>query len=403
MQTKTTNDLNLELNLPDQAAIENELVLVESSNISAESISTELKAKADQFVDTLFNLGERELSEQRRYSKSIDTLGDHLEKELQRKSKFLGEPARLLVQSNKDEAPIEVSLQSIYKELKKIDPNQVNLSMSGFRSLLAKLPFIGDPLTEWVLNYLSVGTVIDDMVRSMQSAVSEMKRDNDTLLDDQIAMKELAFKLEDVVRWAMYVDQAISARLESSGDLGEAKKRFIEEEVLYVLKQKIISQMELQNINRQGVLVSESIIRGNKELIRGYENGIKSTMAAIRIAAALAVSLEKQNRNRRVLTAINDYKGKVVRHTGEQLLQNTKDIIAESATAGARIEDLNAGFNAALESFELVSEFKRNLLPKLSADIGSLNEISEKLATAVEKFTDDNSEEKTANSDFLPV
>jgi uncharacterized protein YaaN involved in tellurite resistance len=276
--------------------------------------------------------------------------------------------------------------------------------MSGFRSLLAKLPFIGDPLTEWVLNYLSVGTVIDDMVRSMQSAVSEMKRDNDTLLDDQIAMKELAFKLEDVVRWAMYVDQAISARLESSGDLGEAKKRFIEEEVLYVLKQKIISQMELQNINRQGVLVSESIIRGNKELIRGYENGIKSTMAAIRIAAALAVSLEKQNRNRRVLTAINDYKGKVVRHTGEQLLQNTKDIIAESATAGARIEDLNAGFNAALESFELVSEFKRNLLPKLSADIGSLNEISEKLATAVEKFTDDSSNEgETDDSDFLPL
>lgn len=300
-----------------------------------------------------------------------------------------------MLNANGDKQPIDVSIESIYLELKKMDPNGVDFSMGGFRTFLAKWNLISDPMKKWLVKYVSISTVIEEMTKGMEGAVKEMERDNETLLHDQIAMKELTFKLEDVVKWAMFVDKQIVDKL--TADITATKKKFIEEDILFGLRQKIAALQELQGINRQGVLVSEVIIKGNKELIRGYKNGLQTTIAAIGIASALTVSLEKQRRNQRVLTGVNDLKGELIRKSGEMLKDNVENIIAESKTAGTRIDALKAGFTAALESNEMMSNFKVEYLPILSEKIDELSTVNAQLSKAIEGFAVQQPEESHSN------
>ncbi|MBL7004985.1 MAG: hypothetical protein ISR69_13290 [Gammaproteobacteria bacterium] len=91
------NNANLStLQTPDIIGIESSLGLMPVADITSENLSDDLRQKAIAYVDSLFTLSDRDLVAQKQYSDSVETLGDTIEQEIQRKSKFLMTPATSL-------------------------------------------------------------------------------------------------------------------------------------------------------------------------------------------------------------------------------------------------------------------------------------------------------------------
>ena len=67
--------------------------------------------------------------------------------------------------------------------------------------------------------------------------------------------------------------------------------KFVSEELLFPLRQRIQDLQQQLLVNQQGFLTIEMIIRNNKELIRGVNRALNTTVSALQVAVTLATSI----------------------------------------------------------------------------------------------------------------
>ena len=68
-----------------------------------------------------------------------------------------------------------------------------------------------------------------------------------------------------------YYDQGLAGKLEAELSSDDPKYKFIQEELLFPLRQRTQDLQQQLVVNQQGFLAMEIIIRNNKELIRGVD------------------------------------------------------------------------------------------------------------------------------------
>ena len=81
--------------------------------------------------------------------------------------------------------------------------------------------------------------------------------------------------------------------------------RFLQEEVLFPLRQRIIDLQTALNVNQQGVITYDLLIRNNEELIKGVERSVTITTVALSVGVTAQFALNKQ---RIVLEAVKGTK-----------------------------------------------------------------------------------------------
>lgn len=355
---------------------------------SAMAINPLLDKQADELVEKAMAVDLRDLREQERQATSIRTLGASLQQEIQRRSAMLKQPMTKLVNDAEDGGPVAQSLLALQERTNQINPNRVNFDMGTIRRLISMLPGVGTPLSRWIAKYQSVDGLIADIVKSLQDGRAQLERDNITLKDDQIAMRELTFKLKDFVQLGQLMDQKFSAKLGLITE--QAQRHFIEEEVLFPLRQRIMDLQQQLAVNQQGVLTTEVIIRNNKELVRGVSRSLNVTVSALNVAATLALALQTQKKVLKGVQAVTETTDDLIAQTAEQLKTQGAEIHKQAASTQLDIEKLKTAFTDVQAALADISRFRREALPTMASSILEMDKLTEDLNQEIGKMEDGN-------------
>lgn len=123
-----------------------------------------------------------------------------------------------------------------------------------------------------------------------------LKNDNTTLEIEQQTLRELTKRLKKEIQLGILMDEEIEKQIEAAKQRNEDedKVRFITEEVLFPLRQRVMDLQQMLVVNQQGIMAIEVVIRNNKELIRGVDRARNVTVSALKISVTVASALYNQ-------------------------------------------------------------------------------------------------------------
>ena len=357
----------------------------------------EIIAQADQLVERMLAIDPTDLKGQEEHATAIRKLGEPVQKELARQSQMLRAPMQSLMKDAEDGGSVAKDLLSLQEQVNEINPNRVDFTMSSLRRLLSKIPGVGTPLAKWFAKYQRVDTVIQDIVNSLKDGRSQLERDNTTLRDDQRRMRELTFKLQDYIQLAQLLDKKLHLAVDTQMKPDDPRKKFLEEELLFPLKQRIIDLQQQLAVNQQGVLATEVIIRNNRELVIGVNRALNVTITALNTAATLQIALQHQKKVLAGVQAVTQTTNDLIAGTAEQLKTQGTAIQKQAAEAQLDMATLKKAFTDVQAALDDISNFRRNALPQMAQSIVDMDQLTGKMDQAIVQMEQGNE----VNKEFL--
>ncbi len=346
--------------------------------------TSEVAQKAAEYAAQLIALDPTDHDSIQRSRQAVESMGRDLQRQAANRSKMLQAPIRDLSHSAEDGGPVAKSLTDLRIEVEKLDPVSVDLDPGWFTRLVGGIPGVGTPLKRYFMRYESSQTVIDSIVKSLEKGRDQLKRDNITLGEDQGHMRELTHTLADQIALGQAIDKQLAEALAVESD--ETRRQFIEEELLFSLRQRIMDLQQQLAVNQQGVLATELIIRNNKELVRGVNRAIDVTVSALQVAVTVALALAHQKIVLDKVEAINTTTSDIIAGTAERLRQQGTDIHRQASSSMLDMDSLRSAFadiNAALDE---ISAYRRDALPQMAATIVEFDQLAEQSEEAIQKL-----------------
>lgn len=366
----------------DVEATKAELALPEPS--PDEQLREEARAQVDQLL--AFENDDDPAKEASR--SAVETMGRDLQQRSAQKSSMLQAPIRELSRGTEDGGPVAKSLVDLRIQVEALDPASVDLDPGGFTRLIGKIPGIGTPLKRYFMKFESSQTAIDSIVKSLEKGREQLKRDNVTLAEDQRAMRELTVSLTQQVSLAQALDEMVVYKLDREISPDDPKSKFVEEEILFVLRQRTMDLQQQLAVNQQGVLATELVIRNNRELIRGVDRAIDVTVSALQVAVTVALALAHQKIVLDKITAVNKTTSDMIAGTAERLKTQGTQIHEQAASAMLDMDALRSAFEDITIALDEVSRFRREALPKMAGTIVELDDLTGKGEEALQRLDD---------------
>jgi uncharacterized protein YaaN involved in tellurite resistance len=346
--------------------------------------TSEVEQKAAEYAAQLIALDPTDHDSIQRSREAVESMGRDLQRQAANRSRMLKAPIRDLSHSAEDGGPVAKSLTDLRIEVEKLDPVSVDLDPGWFTRAVGAIPGVGTPLKRYFMRYESSQTVIDSIVKSLEKGRDQLKRDNITLGEDQGHMRELTHTLADQIALGQAIDKKLAEQLAVETD--ETRRQFIEEELLFSLRQRIMDLQQQLAVNQQGVLATELIIRNNKELVRGVNRAIDVTVSALQVAVTVALALAHQRIVLDKVEAINTTTSEIIAGTAERLRQQGTEIHRQASSSMLDMDSLRSAFadiNAALDE---ISAYRRNALPQMAATIVEFDQLAEQSEEAIQKL-----------------
>ena len=359
-----------------------ELGMTPAANIKVAENSG-LRKQADALVARLYAISPQDLEEQQKQVSSVSSLGHALQTEIARKSAMLKTPMQRLMKDADDGGPVAQTLLQLQEQVSNINPNQFDFDMGGFRKLLAKIPGIGTPISRWLARYQSVESVIQDVIKSLEAGKTQLERDNVTLTEDQIDMRQLTIKLEDYVKFGQLVDQTLEQKITANTSLDAQRKKFLQEEIQFPLRQRVLDLQQQLAVNQQGVLTTEIIIRNNKELVRGVGRALNVTVPALNTATTLALALQNQKRVLDGVQKVTDTTNELIGQTAKQLKTQGVAIQKQASSAMLDIDKLKAAFTDVQSAIDDLSTFRQEALPQMAQSMVEMDQLTTQMESAI--------------------
>jgi|APDOM4702015248_1054824.scaffolds.fasta_scaffold05355_4 uncharacterized protein YaaN involved in tellurite resistance len=373
----TVPTLALDLNVSQAKA---ELALPEPD------VDAELRAKARELASRLIAIDPADESSKEASRQAVESMGRDLQKGAATKSRMLQTPIRELSQNAEDGGPVANALVDLRVEVEKLDPASVDLSPGWVTRTVGLIPGIGTPLKRYFMRYESSQTVIDAILKSLEKGRDQLKRDNVTLGEDQKAMRQLTLSLTEQVSLAMSLDEEISRALTSEIAMDDPRRRFIEEELLFNLRQRTMDLQQQLAVNQQGVLATELIIRNNRELIRGVDRAIDVTVSALQVAVTVALALAHQKIVLDKVEAINRTTSDLIAGTAERLRTQGTEIHRQASSTMLDMESLRSAFANITGALDEISRYRREALPQMASNILELDRMTAAGEEAIDRM-----------------
>ncbi|MBV2264378.1 MAG: toxic anion resistance protein, partial [Thauera sp.] len=223
----------------------------------------ELAPLADAFVRDALAAGEEALQRQR---ETVDTMGIELQRQAAWRSEMLQAPIRKLAHQGDEGGPVAQALLALRDKMQDLDPARQKLSGEGLSRALSFIPGVGKPMQRYFQKYEKAQDALDAIIRDLQGGADMLRRDNLTLADDQQSLRAILAQLERQVEIGRMIDRRL-VREAASATLPAPRRAFVEEELLFPLRQRIVDLQQQVAVSQQGVLALEVVIRNNRELI----------------------------------------------------------------------------------------------------------------------------------------
>lgn len=388
--TQVATQMNQSLVPADPSTIRSEVGLIDPQAISApETPDPQLEQQAAAFVQAVLKINPEDpagLDERQQNVVAVERLGSSSQKEAAHRSAMLKEPIRKLAARGEDGGEVANALVNLKVKVEELDPGGFDFEAGWLTRTLGFLPGIGTPLKRFFSRFESAQTVIDAIIRALEEGKNVLQRDNVTLAQDQKAMRELTHRLQKTIELGMLIDHKFSYALERDLATEDQRRRFIEDEILFPLRQRIQDLQQQLAVNQQGVLAIEIIVRNNKELIKGVDRGINVTVNALNVAVTVALALANQKIVLDKIDAVNKTTNRLIAQTASQLRTQGAEIHKQASSTQLDMETLKNAFidiNAALDD---ISAFRKKALPQMANTILEMDALTKATDAAIQRM-----------------
>ena len=317
---------------------------------------------------------------------AVETLGGLQQSRAAAASKMLDQPLNELMKRGDDGGQVANSLIDLKMQVEELDPARFDFESGALLRILGKIPGVGTPMKRYFSRYQSAGVVIENIVKSLEVGRDQLKRDNITLADDQKRMRELTLALQQAIAIGQALDSRIQRELNEVIASDDPRHKFLQEEVLFPLRQRIQDLQQQLLVNDQGVLTMEIIIRNNKELIRGVARACDVTVNALRIAATLAIALANQRIVLEKVQSVTKTTEDILAGNAQRLKQQAVDINKQASEAQLSMDILEQCFQDIRTALDEVSRFRIAALPKMEQNISRMAHMSEQHEEQIRKL-----------------
>jgi uncharacterized protein YaaN involved in tellurite resistance len=393
--------------IPDTEAIRKELSLIDpAAAVSAEKKDEQLEKTADDFVASVLAWDPNDSSQMSARDANIaavEQLGSKTQQESARRSAMLKQPIRSLAEKSDDGGLVARSLIELNTQVDQLDPGKFDFEAGWFARTLGRLPGFGSPVQKYFTQFQQADTVIDAIMRSLEDGKEQLGRDNTTLALDQKAMRQLTFRLLKTIQLGQLIDQRLGYALERDIAPGDPKRQFVEEELLFPLRQRIIDLQQQLAVNQQGVLATELIIRNNKELIKGVDRAINVTVSALTIAVTVALALANQKIVLDKVAVVNQTTSRLIEQTASQLRTQGVAIQKQAAGSQLNIDSLAKAFADIRVALDDIAKFRRQTLPAMAQNILKMETLTDSAEEQIKKMEQGNRAEPSINLDIPDI
>ena len=193
-------------------------------------------------------------------------------------------------------------------------------------------------------------------------------------------MRELTKQLNQQIEMATDLDAYLTNACEQAKADGSAdpeRIKFVEEEVIFPLRQKILDFQQLQVVNQQGIVSMNIIRRNNLELMRAVERAENVTVSALRVAVTVAGALYNQRIVLDKVDSLNQATNAMISATSRMLKEQGAEIQVKATEANISVDTLKASFADTLQALEDISTYKQTALPRIKKTIEDFREIAD--------------------------
>ena len=335
---------------------------------------TKLRTQAESNALAIIECDLASMKDKTSILQSIEQFGvDSMHKSTQKNS-LLKTTVGNLSQAGGEGGLVSKSLLDLNREIKGLDPSLVDFTKTG---VLGK---IFNPIRAYFVKYEKSEDVIQSIIVSLDKGKSTLKNDNTTLALEEQNLRELTKRISKEIEMGMLMDECISAKVEEAEtlDADPDKIRFIKEEVLFPLRQRVMDLQQMTAVNHQGIIAMEVIQRNNKELIRGVERAKTVTVSALRTAVMVASALYNQRIVLNKIQALNETTNHLIGATSKMLKEQGAEIQKQSIETGVSVDTLKTAFDDVMSALDAISEFKEKALPLMKTSIGQFRELADK-------------------------
>lgn len=333
----------------------------------------QLQALAKSNVSSILDLDLEQAEKRREILQSIDGFGLNSMKSSSEKNALLQVSIGTLAKTGDEGGQVAKGLTALQQQLKDLDPSAVDFAKSG---LLGKL---FNPLRGYFAKFQKADAVISDIIVSLDKGKLVLKNDNTTLEFEQQALRELTKKLRKEIQLGAMMDAEIETQIETAKARGESedKIRFITEEVLFPLRQRVMDLQQMLVVNQQGIMAIEVVMRNNKELIRGVDRARTVTVSALKISVTVASALYNQRIVLKKIELLNQTTDALIGGTSRLLKEQGAAIHKQSLETSISVETLKQAFADVLSALDSISTYKQEALPKMRETINQFRELAD--------------------------
>lgn len=373
------SQLSKNLHITEQNEIDTQLTTITIEKTD----ESEINQKAENYIDHLVNFSIDNLEQQRQHQASVEKMGTEVQIDSAKRLKLLQTPLKQLSKNGDDGGEVAKSLIDLKMEVEKLDPAKFDFQAGWLTRLLGYIPGVGTPIKRYFTKFESAQEVIDAILNSLQNGRDELSRDNITLSEDQNFLHASLLNLKRYVLLAQKMDEKLVYKVSRDFADDPQKKSFIEEKLLFPLRQKIMDLQQQQAVVQQGIISIEVILRNNKELIRGVDRSMNVTINALQVAATVAMALNNQRIVMDKITMINSTTDSLIANTANQLKTQGVEIQKQASSAQLNIDVLKNAFHDINSALNDLSQFRQQALPQMAQSILEMDKLTSEIDSKI--------------------
>ncbi len=367
------------MEVPDEAAIKKE---VQEQVKPVQEDLAQLQDVAEGNAAEILTLDIDEFTKKKHILQSIESFGADSMKRSAAKNSMLQMTVGSLSKRGDESGLVAKGLADLQREIKDLDPSLIDFTKTGILGMMF------NPVRAYFAKYQRAESVIADIIDSLDKGKETLKNDNTTLEIEQQALRDLTKKLMKETQLGALMDESIEEQIEEARARNEdpEKVKFVTEEVLFPLRQRIMDMHQVIVVNQQGVMATEIVIRNNRELMRGVERARNVTISALRVGVMVAGALYNQKIVLKKIQLLNETTNNIIIVNAKMLKQQGADIQRLSMEANISFETLKTAFADVMQALDSISAYKQEALPKMRETINKFKELADKGEEQIQKM-----------------
>ncbi|MDI9591005.1 MAG: toxic anion resistance protein [Acidobacteriota bacterium] len=362
--------MGFDLEIPDPDEVKG---LVRQQTAVTPAYAEAVDAAASEKGDQIINVNLDSVASRREVTSAVNDLGSDIMERSASKNAILAKRMGDLSRGGSESGEVAKSLEDLAIKMRDLDPSGIDFAKSG------PLAGLFNPVRRYFERYKSADAEIADIVRSLDRGRTTLRQDNVTLELEEGAMRDLTRQLNQKLEMAIDLDAYLTSKVEEIRAQGTDDERvtFLEEEVIFPLRQKIMDFQQLLVVNQQGIVAMDVVRRNNLELVRAVDRAEHVTVASLRTAVTVAGALYNQKIVLDKIQALNATTNDMIASTSRMLKEQGVAVQRQATEASVSPETLKQAFADALSALDDISVYKQRALPQMQQTIAEFRSIAD--------------------------